>query len=370
MRKSATWKRRRLAEQRERRRLLRLKSHPKKTALRLEKSARLKSIAPVKPHFNRMGKKSVRRVLTPPAIMDLDDNYEATVQFFKDVRFATSRRGDYLVDLAAVKDISPAAALLLVAECDRWRERTKAQWLRAFDINNWDPSVRRRLNEMGFFKVLNTRRIPDDAIVPGEDRYVPFQTGHRNPGEPAKQLRSQIEELGPTVADREALYEGLVEAMTNVSQHAYRLDDRESGPKRWWISASVNAEQRTMTVMVVDHGVGIAKTLPRSNRWEAIRQVVPFDLLKDDAHIVRAAFAKDGDNRSQTGELFRGKGLRENIKGYVESHNSRGQLRVITNKAAYIYSRDKDVEKEVSFAVPSPFDGTFIEWVIQDYGQE
>lgn len=369
MRKSATWKRRRIAAKREKRRLERLVIRVARSRAGKETLARVRKVAPMRPHFNRMGNKINRRVLTPPPVLDLDDNYQATMEFFRNVRVTTSLQGNHLIDLAAVKDISPAAALLLVAECDQWRERTEAKWLRAFDINNWTPSVRRRLREMGFFEVLHTRRVLDDPIVAGEDRYVPFQTGHRSPGEPARQLRTSIEELGPTVADREALYEGLVEAMTNVSQHAYP-DDRESGPKRWWISASVNAERRTMTVMVVDHGVGIARTLPRSKVWESIRKVVPFDLLKDDAHIVRAAFAKDGENRSQTGEVHRGKGLRENIKGYVDSHNSRGQLRVITNRASYVYSRENEIENERSFAVPSPFDGTFIEWVIEDYGQE
>ncbi|MCU1129227.1 hypothetical protein JAK70_01065 [Stenotrophomonas maltophilia] len=369
MQKSATWKRQRVAAQREKRRLNRLLVRVERAKLALEKLSQVRAMAPMKPHFNRLGRKITRRVLTPPPVMDLDDNYLATVEFFKAARLITSTKGNHLIDLAAVKDISPAAALLLVAECDRWRERTEQKWLRAFDINNWTPSVRRRLKEMGFFEVLHTRRVPDDEVVPGEDSYVPFQTGHRNPGEPARKLRSWIEELGPTVADRESLYEGLVEAMTNVSQHAYP-DDRERGQKRWWISASVNAARRTMTVMVVDHGVGIARTLPRSKGWEAIRQAVPLASLKDDAHIVRAAFAKDGENKSQTGDVYRGKGLRENIKGYVDSHNSGGQLRVITNRASYLYSRDNEIEVEKSSAVPSPFDGTFIEWVIKDYGQE
>ncbi|MDV3468994.1 hypothetical protein RZA67_09660 [Stenotrophomonas sp. C3(2023)] len=303
--------------------------------------------------------------------MDLDENYHATISLLKDIRFATQQlRGDIMVDLKVVKDISPAAALLLVAECDRWRERTKAQWLRAFDVSYWTPSVRRRLKEMGFFEVLNSRNIPEDPVLAGEDRYVSFLTGRRNPGAPAAELRKGIEALGPTVADREALYEGLVEAMTNVTQHAYRTRRGDSGPERWWISASVNPERRTMTVMVVDHGVGIAKTLPRSGRWEAVRQAIPLGMVKDDAHIVRAAFAKDDVNRSQTGEEHRGKGLRENIKGYVESHNSHGKLRVITNRANYQYSRLNDTEDETSTSVPIPFEGTFIEWVIEDYGQE
>ncbi|MBH1510729.1 hypothetical protein I5U09_02355 [Stenotrophomonas maltophilia] len=348
---------------------------PRKIASRLHRQARLKAVAPVKPHLTRLGKTIRRHELTPPEVLDLEENYSATIRFLQNLRFATSRRGNFHIEMKGVRDISPAAALLLVAECDRWRESTLSKWLRAESVSEWEPSVRRRLKEMGFFTVLNTRSPPDDPFVPGEDRYVPFLTGARNPGGPAVRLQEEIEALGPVVADPDALYEGLVEAMTNVAQHAYSSrNGGEFGPKRWWISASVNASRHSMTVMVVDHGVGIAKTLPRSKVWERIRQAMPLEklkeILKDDAEILLAAFTKGGEYKSQTGESHRGKGLRENIKGYVESHNSRGQLRVLTNRAGYLYSRNNDVELEKSFAVPVPFDGTFIEWVIEDYGQE
>lgn len=370
MKKTANWKRQRLAKFRDRKRLARMLTCPRKTTSRLSRQARLRAIAPVKPHVTSTGKTIRRHELTPPERLDLEENYAETIKFLKNLRFATSRRANFHIEMMNVRDISPAAALLLVAECDRWRELTKSQWLRAESVSRWEPSVRRRLREMGFFTVLNTRSPPDDPFVAGEDRYVPFLTGTRNPGAPAVQLQEAIETLGPSVADPDALYEGLVEAMTNVAQHAYSSERGEFGPKRWWISASVNEARHSMTVMVVDHGVGIAKTLPRSKIWEKIRKAVPLESLKDDAEIVLAAFTKGGEYKSQTGEEHRGKGLRENIKGYVESHNSHGQLRVITNRAGYIYSRNNDDEQETSFAVPVPFDGTFIEWVIEDYGQE
>ncbi|MCS4231348.1 hypothetical protein EDF77_1940 [Stenotrophomonas maltophilia] len=370
MKKAATWKRLRAADKRERRRLARVRvraaAASRKSALR----ARLASIAPAQPHPDPKQSGRRVRVITPPLRLDLDENYEATIKLLRNIRFATTQlRGEMIVDLKVLEDISPAAALLLVAECDRWREKTKAQRLNAFEVWEWTPSVRRRLKEMGFFKVLNSRNIPDDPVELGADRYVPFLTGHRNPGVPAAELRQSIEALGPNIADREALYEGLVEAMTNVTHHAYQSETRDFGPERWWISASVNPDRHTMTVMVVDHGVGIAKTLPRSSTWESILKAVPLDMLKYDPYIVRAAFAKDGVNKSQTGEVHRGKGLRQNIKGYVECHNSRGKLRVITNKASYTYSRHNEREVEEAISVPVPFGGTFIEWTIEDYGQ-
>jgi hypothetical protein len=337
---------------------------------------RLRGIAPRRIHPLTIGAKKQKlvRTISPPSVLDLEGNYSATIQFFKNIRFATNAlNGKFLVDLKVVDEISPAAALLMVAEFDRWREKTPLKWLRAVDAGDWTPSVRRRLKEMGFFEVLGTRNLPEDEYVPGEDRYVPFLTGSRSVGQPARDLRERIEAIGQDIVDSSALYDGLVEAMTNVKQHAYQgKQGLTEEPQRWWISASVNMSHNKMTVMVVDHGAGIARTLPRSSKWEKIRMALPLKLLKDDAKILEAAFAMEAGNRSQTREEFRGKGLRENIKGYVESHNSRGQLHVIANHARYRFVRDSSTmnEEEGSVRLPVPFGGTFIEWIIEDYGQQ
>ncbi len=317
-------------------------------------------------------KKRYVRTITPPPVLDLEDNYEATIALLKNIRIATKTlNAKFMIDLKALKEVSPAAALLMVAECDRWREKTRHKWLRAVDAANWVPSVRRRLKEMGFFDVLKTRNVPADSYVQGEDRYVPFLTGNRNVGPPAKALRQSIEQLGPAIVDSAALYDGLVEAMTNVTQHAYRAPDG-SDTQRWWISASVNVLQNRMTVLVVDHGVGIARTMARDTKWELVRRKLGPILLKDDSKLLEAAFSLDSGNRSQTGEEHRGKGLRENIKGYVATHESRGHLHVIANRGRYRFQRDSraGTENEVSRQLATEFNGTFIEWVIEDYGHQ
>ncbi|MFR0656732.1 hypothetical protein SB719_19475, partial [Pantoea sp. SIMBA_079] len=85
-------------------------------------------------------------------------------------------------------------------------------------------------------------------------------------------LRAKIDDLGPKIADHHLLYDGLVEAMTNTHQHAYRQKNKRRQKKhstlqRWWISASVNTSSNQMTVMALDHGHGIARTLPRNQHW-------------------------------------------------------------------------------------------------------
>ncbi|WP_146049838.1 hypothetical protein [Xanthomonas campestris] len=373
--KTAEWKRQAAARAKGRRTLRRRLIRWQQRSLWLEEMERIHRVAPRRPlpsSHDDKPKKAVRTI-TPPPVLDLEENYSATIQLLKDIRLATRvLDAKFMVDLTPLRQISPAAAILMVAECDRWREKTKSKWLRSVAAHDWDPSVRRRLKEMGFFDVLGMPGVPEDPYVDGEDRYLPFLTGSRNVGAPAQELRAGIEGLGLTIVDSSALYDGLVEAMTNVSQHAYKNQGLAEGePRRWWISASVNTSLNKMTVMVLDHGAGIARTLPRSSKWERLRQNVDVSLLKDDAKILEAAFSPEGGNRSQTGEEFRGKGLRENVKGYIEAHNSRGHLHVIANRGRYRFSRDSatEMDTERTAGLELAFNGTFIEWVIEDYGQ-
>ncbi len=322
-----------------------------------------------------MSHPSVRRAIptiSPPAVLDLEDNYLATIQLLQNIRLAADAySARFMVDMRQVKSITPAAALLLTAECDRWKMKTGRNKLQAVDVRQWEPSVRRRLAEMGFFEVLGATCSVKDEAVDGEDRFVPFLSGARSPGEPAKTLRARIESLGPEVVDRSLLFDGLVEAMTNVNKHAYKGGNSQW--HLWWISASVNLSTNHLTVMVVDHGQGIARTLPKSGIWEEIRGWIG-SRAKNDALMVEAAFNIEGTNRSSTGLDNRGKGLREDVKGYVDTyvdtHDSRAALHVITNKARYRYERDQLRDTTTTDTLPTEFGGTFIQWDIEDYGHE
>jgi anti-sigma regulatory factor (Ser/Thr protein kinase) len=224
---------------------------------------------------------------------------------------------------------------------------------------------------MGFFEALGATCYIEDSSDEQEDRYVRFITGRGSDGEAIRRLRQGIEELGPRLVDRAALYDGVVEAMTNVHQHAYPKGHRV---RRWWVSASVNVARNRLRVMVVDHGAGITATIRRKGLGEEVRGVFGSsdlfrELLEDDARLLEAAFADESSSRSQTGFAYRGKGLRQDIKGYVSENDSNGRLRVFSNHGKYVYQRDRNAgESALGEYVERPFRGTFIEWTIEDYG--
>ncbi|MGX5672761.1 ATP-binding protein [Thermomonas fusca] len=360
----------RLHQRRERRRLKRSASKRHEASRRQLPVRRVHSFTTVQysPEYRRY-----YEVLKCPEKLNLAADYDSTIAFLGDVRYHSNRRYVRLqVDLTSLQEISPAAALLVVAEFDRWRSRTKANRLTPASLEDWNPTVRRRLKEMGFFEALGATCHIEDIPDEQEDRYVRFITGRGSDGEAIRRLRQGIEGLGPNLVDRAALYDGVVEAMTNVHQHAYPKGHRV---RRWWVSASVNVARNRLRVMVADHGAGITATIRRKGFGEEVRRLFGGsdlfrELLEDDARLLEAAFADDeSSNRSQTGLNYRGKGLRQDIKGYISENDSNGRLRVFSNHGKYVYQRERGVGvRAFGEYVERPFRGTFIEWTIEGYG--
>lgn len=306
------------------------------------------------------------RVVESPKKINLSDNYVETIEFLRRVKFvADELHGRFHVDLTSVEEITPAGALVLVATFDRWREMVRERRLKPVALAQWNPEVRRKLREMGFFEVLNARCHIDDKAGPNDDRYLPFLTGIGSEGDQAKLLRRKIEEFGPELADRGALYDGLVEAMTNVKHHAYGEGE---AIRRWWMSASVNVANNRLTVMFLDHGLSIPATLPRSKVWEQARgwlAKLGADAFKDDARLIEAALSIE---KSRTGHEYRGNGLRQDIRGYIETHEAKGRLRVLSRNGKCVFEKSAGGEESMRVErLPSPLLGTFIEWTIEEY---
>ncbi|MGQ4659625.1 hypothetical protein [Lysobacter sp. F6437] len=272
-----------------------------------------------------------------------------------------------IIDFKPIRHISPAAALLLAAELDRWNQLNKQRKLKAVDVHRWDADVRKLLKQMGFFELLGVSesalqcKIPE--ATPDDPQFLRFYAGEGSGGGAAEELRGLIEALAGKISARYALYDGLVEGMTNVQHHAYPNDRRM---RRWWISASVNPESGKLTVLCLDHGVGIPHTLPKKNS-EELRSYVKLvgDILKDDAKMIKAAVEL---RRTSTKKRNRGYGLTRDIRRLISSSKHGGRLRIFSGKGMYCYERGIGGAEAVHLSnLSRPIGGTFIEWVIDNY---
>jgi hypothetical protein len=302
--------------------------------------------------------------------MNLSGGFQETIRAVLQIREWTKivARAAFHIDFKGIRRITPAAALLLAAELDRWNRTHSNQKLRAADVHLWDPEVRQLLKEMGLFELLHiddSRWFEDkQELNEAGVTFMPFYVGEGSGGMIAEQLRDKIEAIAGPLRDRYGLYDGLVEAMTNVSHHAY---PGSKMLRRWWISASVDRTLNKLTVLCLDHGVGIPKTLPRKN-LESFRLVldrVGSGVLKDDARMIKAAMSLE---RTATGRRNRGYGLQRDIKRYAARNRSAARLRIFSNSGMYRYEKSAGGDNETLVRLPRSIRGTFIEWVIDNYG--
>jgi len=294
-----------------------------------------------------------------PATLDFDDNYETTAAHLALIRQAAIRRRRLKeLHFDVITSVSPAAALVLASEVDRWRQRVGGR-LRA-NVDRWDPEIKRLLGQMGYFELLGLVR-PADSDQPGDTTFINFLRGdpnHANGGQLAKTLRLAIEKIVGQEIQRHLLFEGLSEAITNVSQHAYPSWSYSAGAKQWWLSASFERPARRLIVMFYDQGVGIPRTLPSSHIWEWIKGRVD---LWTDAQKIEAAMRY---GRSQTARPERGKGL-SNLLEFATAHaegklaifSHHGLCRVVKNVDGELVSSRRDLQTSIG--------GTLIEWSVK-----
>jgi hypothetical protein len=296
--------------------------------------------------------------ITLPIRLDFDENFEATVSRLNTLRSASAgllRVKKLRFD--ELKFISPAAALVLASEVDKWNQLVQGR-LRA-DVDSWDPPIRRLLSQMGYFDLLGLSR----PVLSGTESTVSFLkfrrggSGESDSGKMAKDLRIDVEKIVGKGISRHHLFEGLSEAITNVIQHAYPPSMSSIG-KQWWLSASFDRNRRNLHVMFYDQGVGIPNTLPTSHLFESMKALFS---RWSDSEKIQAAMEY---GRSSVGEPQRGKGL-QNLLEFARVYDE-GRLSIYSRNGLYRveHTRDNKIET-IKRDHKRSIGGTLIEWSVK-----
>lgn len=302
--------------------------------------------------------------LALPPILSLTSAYDDTLAFLNEFRqCALQQRRVVRLDFTTLEHISPAAGLVLVAELDRWRRRFGFK-PRVIDVDRWDANIRRLLEEMGFFRVLEVNNppssMPEDVTSP-DVTFIGFRSRKEAYGEDARALRLELEEaVGAIVPNKGSLFRAVSEAMTNSLQHAYppfMKNNARIEYRRWWMSGSYERSRKILRVLFFDQGVGIPATLPRNHKREHIHQILDrLGLARGDAAMIQTAIEI---GRSATQKPHRGKGLGE-IQKLVDQF-AEGRLRILSGRGEYIYVSHTGVTLVKHHA---PLGGTLIQWEV------
>jgi hypothetical protein len=299
--------------------------------------------------------------------LDLSSGINDTLKVVQNLRSKRleKRKILFYLEIEKINYISPGAALLIASALDRKRmlSSNRARYV-AVSADDWNPSVKQLLRQIGFLSLLGVKNIESE---PGQDdtldtEFLPMESGTAAEGKKAEKLNQNLTQLAHFVSDPPELFGAVTEAMTNTRQHAYIKPGKI---QHWWFSASFDRSKNWMTVMFADHGEGIPHTLPKTHResFKAVISMLAGDILARDAKLIEAAMEV---GRSAAAGSTRGKGLKRNIQGFIESSNCGGRLRIISRKGYYNFERSSaGVESVTLKTLKTEFLGTLIEWGFQ-----
>jgi len=319
-----------------------------------------------------------RHVVEPPEICSVSEHFDEFVSSLEDFKKATliDERKNVRYDLARVKELRPAAALVLAAELDRWRN-LKRKRLVPSPLGAWHAQPRRQMLQLGVFDLLHVKKQALRSIRKKENSAVilKYRTGDVNDKNKTDALiketiqryrqRRQLQVQGP---DRSYdLDAALAEATLNSVQHAYRHGKTryEHLENRFWMGAVYDDGSETMRFMVYDQGVGIAHTLKKTEKGNRILSIMSNffgDLMGADGRFPEGELIKLAltTPATSTGLENRGKGLPEIYKA---AENLGASFRIVSGRGIVTYTPDSGL-----VAKPDRkhhLGGTLLEWALK-----
>lgn len=316
--------------------------------------------------YNSVTARDGNLYLNAPRICSWNDNFSECMEFIEKIR-EWSRTGDSKfikrhshgnynslgIDFSDTKEISPPFALVVAAEISILK---KTQNVDLVDgrINKWEKNVQKLLSDLGFFTAIEVK-YKTESKIPHYTTYG-FQEISRNQysgtNKMSDEFVSKVDNLLEGKINREQIYDGVVEAINNVMEHAY---DGEKDEDTFWMTAIHDENLEELTIIIFDRGRGIPNSMKKSPKW--IENLGIRMEKSTDKNLLKKAF-REG---TRTQKTHRGNGIpnmMEVIKGLKTSGN---RLRIYSGKARGIYNgyntRTHKLEHNIK--------GTLVEWKLK-----
>ena len=324
-------------------------------------------------------KEPARLTIKPPKIFSLSENYNGTVKCLRKLKKQVKKNlnktneTNIFVDLSRIEDIQPAAAVVLAAELDRWRQLGKIKKLNPINLKSWDKSTLYYLRDLGLFELLGIDESVLKEHLQGLDKKherkvaLRFISGGKKNRQKASQLTEELAKIIPSFkVDDEtkmALKTGLAEAALNSFNHAYPEGRLEGlvfpvGETHWWAAASCDHDKdgaETVKFIVYDQGVGIRKTILKKDLGsDVLKRLKDTISPRTDSNIITELLNKP---ESSTGKSNRGKGLPQIVKA---ASYAGGRLRLISGHGHVIYTKEEGAKSSGDHR--RHLGGTLIEW--------
>ena len=273
--------------------------------------------------------------------------------------------------LECIKEITPAAALVLAAEYDRVREiANRPPYL--VNVPGWDASVRAMLQAIGFLELFGIQDDPGTLVDTGEVAVLRMKTGKVHDPMAINELVEGLKALFPANghpdrAKSMALFDALTEEVGNVVHHAYPENGTYIAPHvgRWWMTGAVDRRAGWTSAAVYDQGNTIPVSLPKWTHYPGVkRRLIQLsqrlglsdkaDNLVWDGHAIEAAVQ---ESATSTGLPGRGHGLAQ-MRQFVDVCQE-GYLRILSRHGEVIFRPNA---RPYINHHRAPISGTLVEW--------
>lgn len=248
------------------------------------------------------------------------------------------------IDLRKIKLLRPCGVLLLLSHVRRW---TTAYPQRVTANYPADEVVEQMLQSV---KILQKLGLADRARVTREEVLQWFHftgdTVDASPITPFMELA--LTKLGND--KQSALYEGIVEAITNVTHHAYDVEQNT----RWWMFATVTPTH--VLVSILDGGKSIPATITEKPLVKDRIKALNWKLRQVDRKILVHAMG----GASRTHLPYRGKGLKEMRESTKTTADS--SLTIYSRRALFYCD---SFGSDTSGDLKTPIDGTLLMWSLK-----
>lgn len=311
-----------------------------------------------------------RHKIVAPSVLDLSKlkYHDPLVKFINEIKEEASKgRAQKIAQIhlcfRETKMITSSGGLYLLANLERLNSEspyvkynvTRPPATRmSKDDNNRYPVVDSVMNWLGVYKALGKEK-REMRRLPMVDCWEATRGAQVASADVGKLLEKVTDSIGQ---DLKPLYRPLVEAMSNSVEHAYRTDlyNKAQPTTKWWCLATVMNNR--LIALVCDLGIGISKTLPKTQSTKFFANIVDYigHKLSTDSDFIRASLQL---KKSATKLDYRGKGGPD-LQSVIEK-TPNAKLAIYSNKGFYSYTNRGKVHPETWLDHKFSINGTIVE---------
>lgn len=277
-----------------------------------------------------------------PAVLDFESAPCESTEFFDELeRTLTKAKVGVVVDHRPLANLSPAAALVLIAYLFRIHRRRPNLPLFVYIPTRAEP--RDLLGLIGYYDYF--KKVAWNRPQSAQRHYLAHKRGELVMPEYAKELCAHLQTHGKLSTQK--FYAALVEGMANATEWGY--GEKESGYRSWWLLGYRDEITKEMAYSFYDQGVGIPKSI-RTRFFDMLPGLRP-----SGSELIEIA-VREG-RYSRTKNKGRGSGL-PTLLSFVEEGTD-GQLLIFSNESRCVFKHgDKTRKDEYNIGLR----GTLISW--------